>query len=120
NSLSHFDVLGSRTLWTLSSLEGDRLAFLQIIKARVVAGRRVKEVFVPVARQNEPKPFPTDESFDRAVHRCHRRLLSTFCGALLGLGLGKAFARGGVCVRALVAGRRGLLSTLKHLEPQPA
>jgi hypothetical protein len=45
-------------------------AFFSILGAR----RVVKEVLVPVARQNEPESFVANQPFDRAVHSRHSNL----------------------------------------------
>jgi hypothetical protein len=74
-SLRNLDVLRPRPLGTLTSLERDSLTFTEIIETRLTARGVVKEVLVLVTGQNETKTFVTYESFDCAVHGCHRNLL---------------------------------------------
>jgi hypothetical protein len=65
------DVLASRALWPLSSLERDGLSLSKIVETSFHARGVVKEVFVPVTCEDETEPFVTDETFDRAVHGRH-------------------------------------------------
>src|SRR5262249_46378270 len=67
--LRDLDVLASRALRTLSSLECDGLAFMKIVETSFTARGAVEEVLVPVTGEDEPEPLVTDEPLDRAVHR---------------------------------------------------
>ena len=71
------NVLASRALGTLSTLERDRLVLMEVVEARLGAGGVVEEVFVAVGRQDKAEAFIADKSLDRAAHRCHVSLLKT-------------------------------------------
>src|SRR6516164_6983047 len=69
--LRDFDVLASRALWPLSSLERDGLSLSKIVETSVRARGVVEEVLVSVTCEDETEPFVTNEAFDRAVHGRH-------------------------------------------------
>jgi hypothetical protein len=69
------DVLAPWPFRSLASFERDGLSFAELVKGAVPAGRAMKEILATVACQNEPEPFTTHETFNRAIHRCHHILL---------------------------------------------
>src|ERR1041385_1973318 len=69
--LGRSNVLASRTLGTLPTIEGDLLVFLEVVEAGLGAGRVVEEVFVAVRGQDKSKALVADGSLDRAGHWCH-------------------------------------------------
>jgi hypothetical protein len=70
------DVLASRALWPLSSLERDGLSLSKIVETSFRARGVVEEVLLSVTCEDETEPFITDEAFDRAVHGRHCDLLA--------------------------------------------
>ncbi len=56
-----------------TALEGDSLAFAQLIEPRATAGRLVKQILAAVIRRNETESL-VRQPLDRAVHRRHCRL----------------------------------------------
>lgn len=65
--LDQLNVFGTRTFWSLSDVEGDFLAFTQIIEVSAFDRRAVKEhVLVAVRSRDEAESF-VGNAFDRAL-----------------------------------------------------
>jgi hypothetical protein len=69
--LRYPDVLATRTLWTLSTLECDGLSFAKLVEGDLRTGRIVKKVLGSITGQNETEPFVADKTFDSAAQSCH-------------------------------------------------
>src|SRR6185436_12746504 len=58
-------------LRTLPAVEGYCLPLTKLVERPLAARRLMKEVFAAVVGGNEPETLFADQSFDRALHRCH-------------------------------------------------
>src|SRR6185436_2700284 len=58
-------------LRTLPAVEGYCLPLTKLVERPLAARRLMKEVFAAVVGGNETETLFADQSFDRALHRCH-------------------------------------------------